>query len=79
MNTAQPILQTNRTAIIDIIIGFGAGMLGRLHMQWVLPIAIVAFSIQIFISISWMKYFQFGLAEWIWRMLSYKKYIPIKK
>lgn len=43
MNTAQPILQTNRTAIIDIIIGFGAGMLGRLHMQWVLPIAIVAF------------------------------------
>ncbi len=59
--------------------GFGLSMLGKMHMQWVTPLAIAVFTIQIFISRFWMKRFQFGFAEWIWRMLSYNKYIPVKK
>ena len=59
--------------------GFGLSMLGQMHMQWVIPLAVIIFTIQIFISTFWMKRFQFGPAEWLWRMLSYKKYIPIKK
>lgn len=59
--------------------GFGFNFLGRLHMQWVIPFSVVIFTIQIFISIFWMKNFQYGFAEWIWRMLSYQKYIALRK
>ena len=52
--------------------GFGLSMLGKMHMQWVVPLAIIIFVFQIFFSSFWMKHFQFGIAEWLWRMLSYK-------
>ncbi|MEO6456355.1 MAG: DUF418 domain-containing protein [Ginsengibacter sp.] len=59
--------------------GFGLSMLGKMHMQWVLPMAVVIFTIQIFISRSWMERFQFGPAEWIWRQLTYWKKLPLRK
>ncbi len=59
--------------------GFGLNMMGKMHMQWVLPLSIILFIVQILFSRFWMKRFRFGPAEWIWRMLSYRKYMPIKK
>jgi uncharacterized protein len=59
--------------------GFGLSMLGKMHMQWVTILTIVLFTFQILGSMFWMKRFRFGPAEWIWRMLSYNKHIPIKK
>ncbi len=59
--------------------GFGLSMLGKMHMQWIIPLGLLVFALQIFISLFWIKHFLFGFAEWIWRMLSYNKYIQIKK
>ncbi|MEP6514309.1 MAG: DUF418 domain-containing protein [Parafilimonas sp.] len=59
--------------------GFGLSMMGKLHMQWTIPLAVCIFTLQIFFSVFWMKRFQFGFAEWIWRMLSYNKYIALRK
>ncbi|HJP62617.1 MAG TPA: DUF418 domain-containing protein [Mucilaginibacter sp.] len=59
--------------------GSGFGMIGKLHMQWVLPLGISLFAVQMLFSLFWMRRFQYGFAEWIWRMLSYNKYIAIKK
>lgn len=41
--------------------------------------AILVFSFQIICSKIWLKYFLFGPLEWIWRCLTYKEYLPIKK
>jgi uncharacterized protein len=34
---------------------------------------------QIVFSIAWLKYFQFGPFEWLWRSLSYWKRQPMKR
>jgi len=59
--------------------GFGFAMIGKLHLQWIIPVAVLLFSLQVVISMFWVKRFRFGPAEWIWRMLSYRQYFPIKK
>lgn len=62
-----------------VFYGFGFAMIGKLHLQWVVPIAVCLFTLQIFISLWWMKRFRFGPAEWIWRMLSYRQYFSLRK
>lgn len=44
-----------------------------------LMIAILVFSFQVLFSKIWLNYFRFGPLEWIWRCLTYKDYLPIKK
>ncbi|MBN1414974.1 MAG: DUF418 domain-containing protein, partial [Bacteroidales bacterium] len=34
--------------------------------------------LQIIASNIWLKYFQFGPLEWIWRCLTYKKWLKIR-
>ncbi|MBD5356830.1 MAG: DUF418 domain-containing protein [Bacteroides sp.] len=40
-------------------------------------IALGVFTFQILCSISWLKVFRFGPLEWIWRMLTYGKWLPL--
>ncbi len=42
-------------------------------------IAIVIFVFQIGFSKAWLQYFRWGPLEWIWRCLTYRKVLPIKK
>lgn len=58
-------------------IGFGLGLSMGLWQVELTSIAI--FIAQIIISSLWMHYFRFGPLEWIWRMLTYGKWLPILK
>jgi uncharacterized protein len=40
---------------------------------------VVFFSIQVPLSVWWLKRFQFGPAEWVWRSLTYGKRQPLRK
>ena len=42
-------------------------------------IAILTFVFQVFFSRIWLNCFQFGPLEWLWRCISYKKLLPIKR
>lgn len=42
-------------------------------------VALGVFSFQILFSFCWLRYFQFGPLEWIWRMLTYGKWLDIVK
>lgn len=58
-------------------IGFG-------YMQQVGPFAWTVFAVlvflaQIIISTVWLKYFEFGPVEWVWRSLTYGKKQPLLK
>ncbi|MDY8135384.1 DUF418 domain-containing protein [Aquimarina sp. 2201CG5-10] len=41
--------------------------------------AIAVFIFQIILSKVWLTYFRFGPLEWIWRSLTYKELLPIRK
>ncbi len=41
--------------------------------------AISVFIFQVILSKIWLTYFRFGPLEWIWRCLTYKELLPIKK
>ncbi len=58
--------------------GFGLGLLHLPFYGYIL-IAISIYIIQVFFSKWWLSKYNYGPAEWIWRMLSYGKILPLKK
>lgn len=66
-------------SIITSIVFLGFGLYGQLERY---ELYYVVFSIWIFQLITspiWLKYFQFGPFEWIWRSLTYGKSQPFKR
>lgn len=59
--------------------GIGMGMVGKVHMYWVVPIGVAYYALQAIYSKWWMQHFRYGPAEWVWRQLTYGKRLPIMK
>lgn len=59
--------------------GVGFGMLQQAGpFAWTI-FAVLVFIVQIIGSTIWLRYFQFGPVEWIWRSLTYGKRQPFRK
>lgn len=59
--------------------GYGFGYFGRLQ-QWELYFFVLEMVlVQIAFSVFWLKYYEMGPVEWLWRCLVYKKWLPNKK
>ena len=41
--------------------------------------AFAVFIFQIFFSYTWLRFFNFGPVEWLWRSMTYKKWQPMRK
>lgn len=63
--------------IIFYGIGFGFG--ANTGLAWVMPAAAAVYAAEIIFSRIWLRYCQFGPLEWIWRMLTYGKWLPLFK
>jgi len=61
-----------------IFYSYGLGFYGKVGPALGLVLTIVIFTVQIFISKYWLKYFQFGPVEWVWKSLTYGKIFKIK-
>lgn len=61
-----------------IFYSYGFGLYGKVGIASGLVLAIIIFALQIVISKYWLKYFQFGPMEWLWRSLTYGKFFPIR-
>jgi len=46
---------------------------------WYLVLAIVVFILQVLFSQWWLKKYNYGILEWLWRCLSYERRIQLKK
>ena len=58
-------------------IGFGLGtFLGLVHIE---IIALAAFLLEVLLSCLWLRFFRFGPLEWLWRMLTYGHYLPLRQ
>ncbi|MEO7658459.1 MAG: DUF418 domain-containing protein [Pyrinomonadaceae bacterium] len=62
-----------------IFYGYGFGMFGSVRKSQTIAIATAIFLFQIVFSYFWLRQFQFGPMEWIWRQLTYKKSLPLKR
>ena len=59
--------------------GAGFGLFGKLQRHELLYVVFSIWIVQLILSPIWLKYFQFGPLEWIWRNLSYLKKHPFRK
>jgi uncharacterized protein len=62
----------------SIFYSYGLGLYGKIGPALGLVLTVVIFTVQIFISKYWFKYYRFGPVEWIWRCLTYGKFFGIK-
>jgi uncharacterized protein len=62
---------------IIIFYGVGFGLGGKMGPVLFWPIAFAIVAIQIFYSRWWLRHFQYGPMEWIWRQLTYGKRLPL--
>jgi uncharacterized protein len=56
--------------------GLGLGLLHRTSYAFTVETAALVFVLQVFFSHWWLSYFRFGPVEWLWRCLSYGRWLP---
>ncbi|QQL49236.1 DUF418 domain-containing protein [Mucilaginibacter ginkgonis] len=70
---------TQNIIAVFIFLNVGFGLFNTQPYWIYIAIAISVFAIQIPLSILWLKHFNYGPVEWIWRQLTYGKRLPLKR
>ncbi len=58
--------------------GFGFSLAHKMSFYFYIIIALTVFISQVYLSRWWLSKFKYGPIEWIWRMLSYGKKLPLR-
>jgi uncharacterized protein len=64
---------------VILFFGYGFGLLGEIGNTVCAAIGIAVFILQIVFSNYWLKNFQYGPVEWMWRSLTYLKIQPLRR
>jgi uncharacterized protein len=67
-----------QTLIGFLFYGIGFGIAGRIEPALSAVLALAVFAVQVAVSTVWLRYFQFGPVEWIWRSFTYQRRIPMR-
>jgi uncharacterized protein len=59
--------------------GFGLGYYGRLEYYQLYAIVLCVWALNLILSSLWLRHFQFGPMEWVWRSLTYWKRQPMRR
>lgn len=62
-----------------VFLGAGLDYMGQVGPVYYSLFGIAVFIVQIILSKTWLKYFNYGPVEWIWRSATYKKWQPFRK
>ncbi len=62
-----------------IFLPAGLGYMGQIGPVYYTLFALIVFLFQILFSTWWLRHFNFGPIEWLWRSGTYKKWQPMKK
>ena len=63
---------------ISIFYGIGLGFTRQFGFSVVVAMALAIFAWQVLFSTVWLRYFRFGPIEWIWRQMTYGKWISLQ-
>ncbi len=64
--------------LTSIFYGYAGGMFGQIGRAPQVLIVAVIIIFQLRLSSWWLKRYQFGPLEWLWRSLTYKKIQPMR-
>lgn len=64
---------------VTIFYGFGFGLFGKLQRYETYYVVFAMWTFQVAFSAVWLRYFQFGPFEWVWRSLTYWKRQPLRR
>jgi uncharacterized protein len=62
-----------------IFYGFGLALFGQLERYQLYLVVLAICTFQLIFSHVWIRYYQFGPFEWVWRSLTYWKKQPMKR
>ncbi len=62
-----------------VFLGAGLGYMRQVGPVYYTLFGVAVFIIQIILSTIWLKYFNYGPVEWLWRSATYKKWQPMRK
>ncbi len=84
----EPLAAVGRMALTNYLLqsliattlfyGYGFGLFGQVGPGLGLLFSIAIFALQIPLSVWWLRHFQYGPVEWLWRTLTYLRWQPIK-
>ena len=68
-------------SVIGILLfyGIGLGLGASMGLAATELVAVGVFLFQTGFSALWMQFFKYGPVEWVWRMLTYGKYLPMRR
>jgi uncharacterized protein len=82
-----PLAAVGRTALSNYLLqslicttifySYGLGLFGRVGPAAGTALAVVIYAVQVPLSRWWLRRFQFGPMEWLWRSLTYMKRQPM--
>ncbi|MEO5947132.1 MAG: DUF418 domain-containing protein [Chitinophagaceae bacterium] len=64
---------------ISFYYSVGLGLGGQIGPAIFIPVGLAVYAFQIVYSNWWLKHFNYGPIEWIWRQLTYWKKLPLRK
>ncbi|RKD97780.1 DUF418 domain-containing protein [Halopiger aswanensis] len=70
------ILQT--VLATSIFYGHGLGLFGSLTRLELLGVVVAIWAVQVPLSVLWLRYFRYGPLEWLWRVLTYGQWQPLR-
>jgi uncharacterized protein len=70
---------THTLIYVILLHGIGFGLMGKLTAIETLLVGLAIYIFQVLLSRCWLTRFRYGVAEWVWRQLSYGKRFPLRK
>ncbi len=70
---------THTVFYVILYYGIGFGLMGKIHLEWTIPIGLLIFLLQVLFSKFWMKLMYYGPVEWLWRQATYGKRLSLKR
>jgi len=62
-----------------VFYGHGLGLFGSVTRVEQAGVVVVIWAVQIVLSVVWLRFFQFGPMEWVWRTVTYGERQPLRK
>lgn len=59
---------------ISLFYGIGLGWGGKVGPALLWPLAVLIYTLQLLLSHYWLRFYQFGPMEWLWRSLTYRSF-----
>lgn len=83
-----PLALVGRTALSNYLLqtlvgsllffGYGLGLLGSMQLWAAVLLSVPVFLLQMGLSACWLRYFNHGPVEWVWRSLTHGKFQPLR-